>query len=97
MDVAVSQVKGGALDYLVKPVKKAKLIEAVNEALEKQSEFLENSDHQQHLEELLMHQSKALENKVREVRALNKMFVELQGGGALPQNAAETLEHQPGP
>ena len=30
IDVAVAQIKGGALDYLVKPVDKAKLIEAVN-------------------------------------------------------------------
>lgn len=88
MDVAVSQVRGGALDYLVKPVSKAKLIQAVNEALERQSEYLENSGHQRHLEELLIHQSKALENKVREVRALNRMFVELgeakesAGGGS---------------
>ncbi|PKB71340.1 MAG: hypothetical protein BZY87_05655 [SAR202 cluster bacterium Io17-Chloro-G6] len=92
MDVAVSRVKGGALDYLVKPVSRTKLIGAVGEALEKQSEYLENSEHQQHLEELLVHQSKALENKVREVRALNRMFVELRNGKALPQNGTGTLE-----
>ena len=60
MDVAVSQIKRGALDYLVKPVDEAKLIEAVNEALEKQGEYLDNLGHQQHLEELLVHQSKAV-------------------------------------
>lgn len=81
MDVAVSQIKEGALDYLVKPVDKAKLIEAVNEALEKQSAYLENFGHQQHLEELLVHQSKALENKIQEVKALNRMFSELPGAG----------------
>lgn len=76
MDVAVSQIKGGALDYLVKPVKKDDLIEAVNEALDKQSEHIGDADDQQHLEELSMYQSKALENKVREARALNRMFDE---------------------
>ena len=87
MDVAVSQIKEGALDYLVKPVDKAKLIEAVNEALEKQSAYLENFGHQQHLEELLVHQSKALENKIQEVNALNRRFSELPGAGASQEPA----------
>lgn len=95
MDVAVSQVKGGARDYLVKPVNRAKLIDAVNEALEKQSEYLEDSNHQKHLEELLVHQSKALENKVREVRALNRMFLELPEVRTLPQDSFEVPEDQP--
>lgn len=74
MDIAVAQIKGGALDYLVKPVDKSKLIYAVNQALEKQGAFLESCVHQQHLEELLVLQSKALENKIREVEALNQRF-----------------------
>ena len=78
MDVAVSKVKRGALDYLIKPVTKVKLIGAVNEALVKQNEFLDDSDHRRHLEDLLVHQSRALENKVREVRALNRMFLEMK-------------------
>ena len=77
MDFAVSRIKDGALDYLVKPVDKVKLLQAVNEALEKHSEYLDNLSHQQHLEELLMYQSKALENKIREAKALSGMFAEL--------------------
>ena len=96
MDVAVSRVKRGAFDYLVKPVSRIKLIGAVTEALEKQAAAMETSGHQQHLEELLVHQSKALANKVREVRALNRMFLELRGGRAVPEDAAGTLELQPG-
>lgn len=96
MDVAVSRVKGGALDYLIKPVSRAKLIGAVGEALEKQNEYLEKFGNQKHLEELLVHQSNALKNKVREVRALNRMFSELNGGKALPQEGAGILEPQPG-
>ena len=95
MDVAVTQVKGGALDYLVKPVTSAKLIESVNEALEKQTTYLEDSNHQQHLEELLVHQSKALENKVREVRALNRMFLEIPEVRALPADGVAAPEEQP--
>ena len=95
MDVAVSRIKGGAFDYLIKPVSRAKLIGAVDEALERQSEYLEKSDHQQHLEELLVHQSKALANKVRELRALNRMFTELHGGGASPQENPGTRELEP--
>ena len=96
MDVAVSRVKGGASDYLVKPVSRLKLIGAVTEALEKKAEFLEASGHHQHLEELLVHQSKALANKVREVRALNRMFSELRGGTPLPEDASGALALQPG-
>lgn len=95
MDVAVSRVKGGALDYLIKPVSRAKLIDAVGEALKKQSEFLENSGNRRHLEELLVHQSKALQNKVRELRALNRMFLELNSGRPTAQNGAGDLGQQP--
>lgn len=94
MDVAVSRVKGGACDYLVKPISKAKLIGSVNEALEKQCDYLEASIHQRHLEELLVHQSKALENKVREVRALNRMFLDMQEGKVLPLGAVSIANQQ---
>jgi len=77
VDLAVSLIKDGAIDYLVKPVDRAKFIAAVKDALEMQSQYLENLGHQQHLEELLVHQSKALENKIIEVKALSGMFVEL--------------------
>ncbi len=95
MDVAVSHVKGGAFDYLVKPVDKARLIGSVNEALEKQSEYLEMSGHQRHLEELLVHQSKALENKIREVRALNRMFLEIQSGKVWSVGSSGATKRQP--
>ena len=88
MDVAVSQIKGGALDYLIKPVDKTKLIEAVIEALEKQSAYLENFGHQQHLEELLVHQSKALENKIREVEVLNQKVAGLPAQTGIPDSGA---------
>ncbi|MDA1271394.1 MAG: response regulator [Chloroflexi bacterium] len=95
MDVAVSQVKNGAMNYLVKPVSKTRLIDAVSEALNQQSEFLENTGHQQHLEELLVHQSKALENKVREVRALNKMFDDLVANELVFQDGINLMDQQP--
>ena len=88
MDVAVSQIKEGALDYLVKPVEKAELIKAVNEAMEKQSAYLENFVHQQHLEELLVHQSKALENKIREVEVLNQKVAGLPAQTGIPDSGA---------
>lgn len=77
VDVAVSLIKDGAVDYLVKPVDRTRLISAVNEALEKQRDHLENLGDQQHLEELLVHQSKALDNKIKEMKALSGMFAEL--------------------
>ena len=95
MDVAVSRVKGGAFDYLIKPITKAKLVGSVNEALEKQSEYLETSGHGRHLEELLVHQSKALENKIREVRALNRMFQEIQAGKVWPLGGVGITKQKP--
>ena len=49
----------------------------MNDAREKQNHYLENYDQQEHREELLLHQSKVLENKVREVEALNRMFAKM--------------------
>ena len=80
---------------LLKPVDQARLIGSVNEALEKQGEYLETSGHQRHLEELLVHQSKALENKIREVRALNRMFLEIQSGKVWPLGSAGAARQQP--
>ena len=77
VDLVVSLIKDGAIDYLVKPVDQAKLINSVKHGLEEQSQNIENLGHQQHLEELLVHQSKALENKIMEVKALSGMFAEL--------------------
>ncbi len=77
VDLAVSLIKDGAVHYLVKPVDRAKLINAAKDSLEEQCQNLENLGHQQHLEELLVHQSKALENKIMEVKALSGMFAEL--------------------
>ena len=95
MDVAVSQVKDGAFDYLIKPVNRTRLIESVKKALESQSEYLESSSHQRHLEELLVHQSKALENKVREVRSLNRKFAELSEANASPSSAGIVIKPEP--
>ncbi len=77
MDIAVTHLKSSALDYLFKPVSKAELVQSVNDAREKQDHYLENYDQQEHREELLLHQSKALENKAREVKALNRMFAKM--------------------
>ena len=49
----------------------------MNDAREKQNHYLENYDQQKHREALLLHQSKAPENKVREVKALNRMFAKM--------------------
>ena len=82
MDIAVSHLREGALDYLMKPLDGPTLVNAVHEALLRHGEYLENSGHQQHLEELLVHQSKALENKVREVKTLNQIVADLPAGKA---------------
>lgn len=73
-DAAVGHIKKGALDYLVKPIDGSHLVQAVNEALERHKNRMEGISQQQHLEELLVHQSKALENKIQEVKALNRIL-----------------------
>ena len=55
MDIAVTHLKSSALDYLIKPVSNAELIQSVNDAREKQNHYLENYDQQEHREELLLH------------------------------------------
>ena len=80
-----SHLKSGALDYLINPVSKAELVQSVNDAREKQNHYMENYDQQEHREELLLHQSKALENKVRGVKALNRMFAKMPMLGGSPR------------
>ncbi len=71
-DAAVAQIKAGALDYLVKPVEGSALVLAVRDALERRGSHLERIGDLQHLEELIAHQSKALDNKAQEIRSLTR-------------------------
>ena len=72
--LAVEHLKGGAYDYLVKPVSQRRLLQAVEESLEKHRARLRAERHRTHLEELVLNQSRALQNRVREVHALNRMI-----------------------
>ena len=71
LTLAVAHLKRGACDYLVKPVTRTRLQQAVEEALDRSRSMLEQNQHLGHLENLVMHQAKALDNRTREVNALN--------------------------
>ena len=74
LNLAVEQLKGGSYDYIVKPVTRKRLQEAVDEALDKYGAILEETEHQRQLEDEISSQSEELEAKVRELSALNRMF-----------------------
>lgn len=67
-------LKNGASDYIVKPVTRKRLLQAAQDALERREAALEECQQRRELEELVARQTKTLENRDREVRALNQMI-----------------------
>ena len=64
LDLVVEHLKNGAYDYIVKPVRRKRLLQAVGDALHRRSVGLEDILHRRHLEELVTHQAKALRRKM---------------------------------
>ena len=73
LSVAVEYLKGGAYDYLVKPVPRSRLHQAVEDALSRRLVDLEDREQKRRLEEQVSNQSVSLESRVRELTALNNM------------------------
>lgn len=73
VDVAVDQLKNGAYDYLQKPVTRARLSQAVEEALGKRKVSLEENQARKTLENALIQRAQELEEKVREFGALSRI------------------------
>ena len=74
LNLAVEHLKTGAYDYIVKPVTRSRLWQAVEETLEKRDAALEEAQHRDGLEEQRVRQARDLEAKTREISALNRMF-----------------------
>ena len=74
LSLAVEHLKGGAYDYLVKPVTRKRLRQAVEDALARRLEELKEREERRRLEEQVAEKALALEWKVRELTALNHMI-----------------------
>jgi DNA-binding NtrC family response regulator len=73
-NLGVEVLKAGASDYIIKPVTRKRLLEAAQDALGRREAALEESRRRKEQEELIGNQAKSLENRDREVRALNQMI-----------------------
>lgn len=74
-DTAVEAIKLGAYDYITKPFNTDNLIISLTRALEKRRLVLENRDYKLNLERKVVEQTQLLEQKIRELTALNNLFV----------------------
>jgi len=87
VNIAIDTLKEGSFDYLVKPFNVNELVISVAGALEKRRLILENRDYQLNLERKVAEQTQLLQQKVRELTALNNLFVTYLNQGF---EAAET-------
>lgn len=71
---AVKAMRDGACDYVTKPVDLDDLAIRVERALERRSLRMENKEHQNNLENMVAHRTERLEQRIREVGALNKLL-----------------------
>lgn len=75
INVAINIMREGALDYLLKPFNVNELVISVAGALEKRRLIMENRDYRLNLERKVTEQTQLLQQKVRELTALNNLFV----------------------
>ena len=73
-NLGVQSLKDGASDYIVKPVTRKRLLQEAQDALERREAALQEGQQRRELEELAARQANSLENRDREVRALNQMI-----------------------
>lgn len=74
LNIAVQNLKNGAYDYVVKPVTRKRLQQAVEETLAKREALLEKKQRRSFLHEQIVRQARELESRTRELDALNGMF-----------------------
>ncbi len=73
LSLAVGHLKRGAYDYLLKPVKRDRLKQAIEDALDKNQTVMEVDQHRRSLEEQLASQVGDLQAKAREISSLNRI------------------------
>ena len=74
LSLAVEHLKSGAYDYIVKPLTRTRLQQAVEGSLAKRKTGLEQRRHRRMLEERVPEQTQELEARIRELASLNRMF-----------------------
>ena len=74
LDLAVEQLRQGAYDYIVKPVGRTRLHQAVEDTLERRRIFLEDVRDRRHLEQRAATQTWEMDARVRELQSLNRIF-----------------------
>jgi len=75
-DTAVKAMRQGALDYLTKPCNLDELTIRIEHALSRRALLLQNRNYQENLERMVAERTEQLEQRVREVTALNRLFQE---------------------
>jgi DNA-binding NtrC family response regulator len=71
---AVDAMRKGAYDYITKPVDLDELATRIEKALERRSLKLQNRQYQQNLEHMVDKATERLEQRMRELSALNSLF-----------------------
>ncbi|MCH7801608.1 MAG: response regulator [Chloroflexi bacterium] len=71
---AVTAMKEGAYDYITKPVDLEELAMRIEKALERRSLTIQNRRYQQTLEHMVNASTERLEQRMREITALNNLF-----------------------
>ncbi len=74
VETAVQALRLGAYDYIPKPFHAEELLNAVHRALERQRLIRENLAYQKNLEQKVGEATEHLEQKIRELTALNDLF-----------------------
>lgn len=74
VDTAVKAMRGGAYDYVLKPVGLPELMVRIERAQSLRALRLENKRYQERLEQLVDELNAAVEQRKREINALNKLF-----------------------
>ena len=74
LQLVAEHFKNGASDIIFKPVDRKHLLETVKSSLERRKAALEAAEHLVHLEELVVTQARALQNRVREIYGLNRIL-----------------------
>ena len=71
---AVQAMREGAYDYITKPVDLVELATRIDKALERRSLMLQNHQYQHKLEQMVDKATERLEQRMRELSALNNLF-----------------------
>ncbi|MBM4404993.1 MAG: sigma-54-dependent Fis family transcriptional regulator [Chloroflexi bacterium] len=74
IETAVQALRHGAYDYIPKPFHGEEILNAVHRALERQRLVRENLAYQRQLEQKVAEATEHLEQKIRELTALNELF-----------------------